>query len=175
VVVGVVASVVGLLVLRRKLRAGWRPRPLAVGLATAGSIGGTAGLLLAWFGPPEVAAPLLGLAGGLCLGAAFSPGVPDQPGERSGEQIVADLKAEDREQRAGQPWSPAPFAPNTRPTSLRRFAGFAYALAVVCLVFVVIGPVRPQDTRLEFPLRRGPRGHRRRAHRPVLAPVPRRG
>jgi len=152
VVVGFAATGVAMMVLRRKVAAGWRPGPAALTLSAATSVGYGAGLLLAWFGPPEVAAPLLGLCGGVCLGAAFLPGVPDVPGERTGEQIVEDLKAEERRRRERIPWTPNPFGAGVRRLSLRSFAGLAYGFALVCLYFVVRGPVRPQDTRLEFTL-----------------------
>jgi hypothetical protein len=108
VATGFVGVGVAFAVLRRKVAAGWRPGPSVLTLSAAGGLGYGAGMLLAWFGPPEVAAPLLGLGGGVGLGAAFLPGVPDVPGERTGEQIVEDMKAEERRRREQIPWNAEP-------------------------------------------------------------------
>jgi hypothetical protein len=152
VVAGFVGIGVTFAVLRRKVAGGWRPGRGVLTLSAAGSLGYGLGMLMAWFGPPELTAPLLGLGGGIGLGAAFLPGVPDVPGERTGEQLVEDMKAEERRRREQIPWTPNPFGDGVRRLSLRSFAGLAYGFALVCLYFVVRGPVRPQDTRLDFAL-----------------------
>lgn len=152
IVAGFAGTGIALAVLRRKAAADWRPRPLAIGVLAAATGCTLAGLLIARFGPPELAAPLLGLCGGAFLGAAFLPGVPDVPGVRTGEQIVEDIGAEERRRREQIPWTPNPFGAGVRRLSLRSLAGLAYGFALACLVFVVGGPVRPQDTRLDFAL-----------------------
>jgi len=48
-----------------------------ISAAAAGSIGGTVGLLLAFFGPPALACPIIGLLSGMFLAAGCSPAIRD--------------------------------------------------------------------------------------------------
>jgi peptidoglycan/LPS O-acetylase OafA/YrhL len=76
IVGGVVLCLVLLQVVRHKVARGWRPSAV-IGTAAAGSIGGIFGLLLAFFGPPAVACPIVGLFSGVFLAAGCSPTIRD--------------------------------------------------------------------------------------------------
>jgi hypothetical protein len=70
---GFLAVFLALAWVRRRVRAGWRPTSPPFSIAAGSAVGMSFGLLLAWFGPPEIAAPLVGLGSGIFLGAAVSP------------------------------------------------------------------------------------------------------